>query len=322
MISPIDGQVHVIFVIAPVMENPHHTPSEQPYYFIQLADNTQNTILYEDFGALDDPDIPWQSVSTNATEYDFTDWQLIDVASDGTNIAMGDQLTLTAIASGCALGAHMGEMYMDGIDGTTNEIPGIFVEATAAPTADAGTNLTYTLTYRNGSASTESGVVLSFNTPQNTTFQSLDAPGLEAFPPQVGLPGMVLCTLTELAPGASGSFTVTVNINAGTSGTITARDYSIYSNEETPLLGPKVCTLLPNFNTLLLTGPTLSGDGSFSFTFTNVPGTGFSVWSTTNLSLPFSQWTAAGAPVENPAGIYTFTDSATNQDCFYGVSSP
>jgi hypothetical protein len=323
MINPLDGKVHVNFVMAPVLENPHHMPYQQPYYFIQLTDDTQNTILYEDFGALDDPDIPWQMVIiTNVTEYDYTDWQLIDVAPAATNVAIGDQLTLTAIASGCSLGGHMGEMYIDGIAGASTAIPGINVAGAAAQAALAGDNLTYTLVYRNGSPSAEAGVGLCFNTPQNTTFQSVNAPGLVAIPPQVGMPGAVLCTLTNLASGASGSLTVTVNINPGTTGTITARNYYIYSNVETPLIGPKVSTLLVNLNPILLSGPTLSSNGSLSFSFTNVPGLHFTVLSTTNVSLPLSQWTALGSVVENPAGNYTFTGNATSQERFYCVRSP
>jgi hypothetical protein len=278
--------------------------------------------LYEDFGALEDTNIPWKDVLTDITEFDYTDWQLIDVAPGGTNIAMGDQLTFTAIASGCSLGGHMGQLYLDGIAGETNLIPGIFITGAAAPMALAGSNLTYTLTYRNGSASAETGVVLCFNTPQNTTFQSLNAPGLAAVPPEVGMSGTVSCALTNLPPGASGSFTVTVNINPGTTGTIIARNYYIYSDVETPLLGPKLSTLLLNVNPILITGPTLSGDGTFSFTFTNVPGSSFTVLCATNLSLPVGQWTPAGGVVENPAGTYTFTDDGADGERFYCVSSP
>jgi uncharacterized repeat protein (TIGR01451 family) len=323
MINPLDGQVHVSFVIAPILENPHHEPCQQPYYFIQLADNTQNTVLFEDFGALDDPDMPWKSVMTNDTEYDYTDWQLIDVVPSGTNnVVIGDQLTLTAIASGCSLGAHMGEMYMDGIQGSTNVIPGIYVTGTASQAAIAGDNLTYTFVYRNESASAETGVVLCFNTPQNTTFQSLNAPGLAAISPQAGTPGTVSCTLSNLAAGASGSFTVTVNVNPGTTGAITARNYYIYSNVETPLIGTRIITVLGNLNPIFLSGPTLTGNGKFSFSFTNVPGAFFTALRTTNVSLPFSRWSVLEGVVENPAGTYTFTDNASNREYFYSVRSP
>ena len=45
---------------------------------------------------------------------------------------------------------------------------------------------------------------------------------------------------------------------------------------------------------------------------------------TTNLSLPLSNWTVLGAPAENPAGQFQFTDSqATNgAPRFYRVRSP
>jgi uncharacterized repeat protein (TIGR01451 family) len=200
-------------------------------------------------------------------------------------------------------------------------IPGIFMEGAAAQAAFPGGNLTYTLVYRNGSASAETNVVLCFNTPWNTTFQSLNAPGLAPVAPQVGTNGAVTCTLSNLDAGESGSFTVTVNIDPGTTNaSIVARDYYIYSDVETPLLGPKINTVL--VNPIVLSGPTLCDDGGFSFCFTNVPGVSFTVWRSTNLSLPYNQWTAMDGVVENPPGNYTFTDAATNQQCFYCVCSP
>ncbi len=65
-------------------------------------------------------------------------------------------------------------------------------------------------------------------------------------------------------------------------------------------------------------------DGNFRFTFTNTPSTGFSVFCSTSLSLPFTNWYLLGSPVELSAGNYQCTDlQATNQSrCFYRVSSP
>ena len=71
-----------------------------------------------------------------------------------------------------------------------------------------------------------------------------------------------------------------------------------------------------------------SGAGGFQFGFTNYPGlnTTFSVWASTNLALPFSQWSRLGAVTDAPAGSgrYQFTDpQATNSvQRFYRVSSP
>jgi hypothetical protein len=68
------------------------------------------------------------------------------------------------------------------------------------------------------------------------------------------------------------------------------------------------------------------GSKSFSFSFTSgIGGSGsFSVWSSTNVTLPFNQWKALGHPVETPPGTYSFTDStgATNPYTFYRVTSP
>lgn len=67
------------------------------------------------------------------------------------------------------------------------------------------------------------------------------------------------------------------------------------------------------------------GNQGFSFSFTS--GTGgsgsFTVWGTTNIASPYSQWNALGHPVETPPGTYNFTDStATNSGGFYRVTSP
>jgi len=51
-----------------------------------------------------------------------------------------------------------------------------------------------------------------------------------------------------------------------------------------------------------------------------------SVWASTNLALPFDQWSNLGAPVESPSGSgqFQFTDpqATNNPQQFYRVSSP
>jgi sugar lactone lactonase YvrE len=68
--------------------------------------------------------------------------------------------------------------------------------------------------------------------------------------------------------------------------------------------------------------PQMLGNGTFQFAFTNVPGVTFTVWSTTNLSQPLSNWTLLGTPVEGPPGQYQFTGPATNARLFYILRSP
>ncbi len=74
----------------------------------------------------------------------------------------------------------------------------------------------------------------------------------------------------------------------------------------------------------LLTGVTRLGNGTFQFSFTNTPGTSFTLFASTNVALPFNSWSNLGPAVEGPAGRYQFTDpSATNSpQRFYRVRSP
>jgi streptogramin lyase len=72
-----------------------------------------------------------------------------------------------------------------------------------------------------------------------------------------------------------------------------------------------------------LTGTHVLGDGSLQFSFTNRPGAPFTIMTSTNASLPLSNWTSLGSPVEGPAGQYQFTDAApTNATRFYIFVSP
>lgn len=70
-VDPADGMVHIRFTIAPVLQNPSLAYSQMPYYFLQLTDVTQGTVLYEDFGVPGQGSQVWQSVNTGLpTEID------------------------------------------------------------------------------------------------------------------------------------------------------------------------------------------------------------------------------------------------------------
>jgi hypothetical protein len=244
-VDPSDSQVHVRFTIAPVLQNPAHPANEQPYYFVLVNDLTQGTTLYSDFNLSGTAGLAWQRVNAGtANEIDYTDWQLIDVSGAGGAIAQGDSVEIRVIGAGCSLGGHFGEVYVDGVGSV---VPGLTVQGTAPAQANAGTNIAYTLGYKNGSAASaaaETGVVIDFATPPNTTFQSVTPPaGATCTTPAVGAAGTIACTFSgSVASGASGTFSVTVAIAAGTTGTITEGNYSIRSNQETALLGPPIFT--------------------------------------------------------------------------------
>ena len=66
--------------------------------------------------------------------------------------------------------------------------------------------------------------------------------------------------------------------------------------------------------------------GGFGFSFTNIPGESFTVWTSTNVALPLNQWISFGHPTETAIGAYSsylFADpKATNTAHFYRASNP
>lgn len=74
---------------------------------------------------------------------------------------------------------------------------------------------------------------------------------------------------------------------------------------------------------IVLTNWTVLPNGTFQFAFTNTPGLSFTVYSSTNLFLSFTNWTQLGTATEISPGQFQFTDaSAVNQERFYRVASP
>ncbi len=217
-VDPMDGKIHVRFVVAPVLENPGHPADEQPYYFVQLTNVTQSTIVYSDFNLSNQAGVPWQSVMANGTTYLYTDWILNDISPGGTAIATGDMIELEVVASGCSLGAHMGNVYVDGGNGAN--LPEVFVVGHAPAQGSAGSTLTYTLDYENGATTAAAGAIVTFNTPPGTTFASVNAPGLTCTTPTAGMAGVVTCTIGAIAAGAGGSFQIVVTVAPGTVGDV------------------------------------------------------------------------------------------------------
>jgi hypothetical protein len=238
-----DGLVHVRFVVAPVLQNPAHVPAQQPYYLVQLTNVTKsNTLLYSDFNLSGTAGIPWQKINPGAmNEIDYTDWQLVDIAPGTAKLAKGDTVTLEIIAGGCQPGGHFGEIYVDGV-GTI--LAGLFVSGTGPVQANAGTDITYKLTYENADATPQAGVVVTFNTPPQTKFKSITAPGLTCTTPTAGNTGAVICTVGALVAKGTGSFQVTVTIDPAATGVVTAGNYFVQSPTSTPLIGPHITTAI------------------------------------------------------------------------------
>jgi hypothetical protein len=108
------------------------------------------------------------------------------------------------------------------------------------------------------------------------------------------------------------SFSFTVNTGANRTAHINLFGVSITVNQAGIITPP------------LLAGARMLSNGAFQFSFTNNPAASFTVISTTNVSLPLSQWTVAGVPTIVAPGVFQFTSGlATNGPRrFYSVRSP
>ena len=241
-VDPNDGQVHVRFALAPVLENPAHSFNQQPYFYVELLNLTRGTTLYTGFNTAGQVGVPWHTTTSiatgNATQW--LDWALVDISPGNAALSVGDQVQLTVVASGCSLGGHFGRVY---VDGTGSTVPGPYVTATAPTSVNAGATLTYTYRYANGGTTASLGTHVDQVTPPNTTFQSVS--GITGCTtPAVGSTGTISCPIGTLNPGASGTFTITVNVSATATGSIVNGNYWIAAVNEPTLLGPKVTTVV------------------------------------------------------------------------------
>jgi len=74
----------------------------------------------------------------------------------------------------------------------------------------------------------------------------------------------------------------------------------------------------------ILIAPSVLGDATFQFTFTNISGAAFTVLATADMALPLTNWSVLGSPTPIGGAVYQFTDpGATNfPRRFYLLRSP
>jgi hypothetical protein len=72
---------------------------------------------------------------------------------------------------------------------------------------------------------------------------------------------------------------------------------------------------------IVLASPTLLPGGKFQFTFSTMQGMRYSIYGSTNASLPLANWPLLGTVIGGPSGHFQFTDPQvpTNQHRFYRV---
>src|SRR5262245_32689220 len=100
-----------------------HVPSQQPYYFVNVRNVTQNTTIFHSYKYANQGGVPWK---TGIGAYIYTDWQLVDVAPGAGALDVGDVVEVEILASRCAPSGHAGYVYVDGVG---SFLPGLNVVA-------------------------------------------------------------------------------------------------------------------------------------------------------------------------------------------------
>lgn len=290
-IDPVDGKIHVRFALAPVLDDPNHPATNQPFFFIEVVNETKSKQLFHTFNFSNQPGIPWQKNG----DYKYTDWQGFDIAPGNGLMDVGDQITLRIYVSNCSDGGadHTAVVYLDAVGAF---MPGLTVAATGPTTTKPGEDITYTYNYVNNSgvyalgskiyvaapivAGKQAGADPAGSAPQETTFvgtpvgpdgAACDGPhtGSGTSPYKRG--DYYICNAGDLNNGASGSFDVTFTVpsTAPTTGPynlINNGDYNIYADSVSPYVGPLVQTGITGSGTTLVDlGVTIDNGGHVSY---------------------------------------------------------
>ena len=282
-----------------------HFPEQQPFFAIEVrkitavGNETPVSVtgapanspgqLFFTFNFSNQPGTPWSSTTVGTLNYDYSNFQALDIAPGNAKLQVGDTVEVEIVASGCEPGGHEGHIYVNSLGFTPPS--GLWVSASAPSSVSSanGTTITYTYTYTNNGSTAVSNVVVApvmpqdnSPIPQSTTFVSENGAtctpsgGAAATPPTAG--GALSCAIGTLAAGASGSFTVTVTIPNSAVGPINNGNYVISGTGASSISGPLVQTALVSASTLsslsvsvadLPTSATAGTSYSGSYTCTN-----------------------------------------------------
>ena len=142
------------------------------------------------------------------------------------------------------------------------------------------------------------------------------------------LPVVLPATANLLAPFAPTSDQAWLSITGISNGVVSfAFDANTGSTNRTAhitLLGQPISITQAAVAPPSLLGPTVLSNGRFQFAFSdNVLGASFTVLTSTNLSLPLTNWTVVGPATNIAPGLFQFsTDTTNNPQGYYRVRSP
>ena len=224
-VDPSDGLSHVRFTYAAVMVEPGsgHTSDQKPYFRVRAVNQSNgNDVLYDFSSYVNEPGKNWLAgpAFSGGGTWAYLPWNYVDLASGpGHPVNAGNNIMIQIDASGCALGGHPGYAYVDEI--TDGDIAGPVVKATGPASVVTGGSITYTYNYKNGSGSTVNPTITATQ-PAGVTFNSVSD---NVNCSLAG--GTATCNFTGVAPGASGSFTVTGTVTAASGAQVSHGNYNI-----------------------------------------------------------------------------------------------
>lgn len=108
---PTTGNPQLRFQWAAVLEDPQHSPDDQPYVDVVVRNVSKGTELYRRRFYTNDP------AFTGWKDYQGGDWKAIPwqtVVVTGLTSSAGDEIELSVTGADCALGGHGGYVYLDG----------------------------------------------------------------------------------------------------------------------------------------------------------------------------------------------------------------
>lgn len=132
-----DGMPHIRFAFAPVLEDPNHTPNQQPYFYVSVKNLATNAVLFEQFAYSGQPGVTYLA---GASGWKYLNFQDVDAVLPSS--AIGSQIELRIVAAKCSLGGHGGYVYVDGFGSTAVPPPGgppaVFTPVPALPASGLG----------------------------------------------------------------------------------------------------------------------------------------------------------------------------------------
>jgi uncharacterized repeat protein (TIGR01451 family) len=265
---------------------------------------------------------------------------VLDVVNIGFNQSQGTigSPCLTLSGTICATlgpGASFGDSASSGSFAALQA--DLAITKTGPASLTPGSNATYTLGVSSTGPDAAANVSLTDALPPGTTFVSFTAPGgWITTTPAVGGTGTVTATNTSLASGASASFTLVVNVNAGTPvGTTISNTATVASATADPTPGNNAATSTGTVGAALQadvgvskTGPasvTRGSNATYNLVVTNAGPDAAANVSLTDVLPPGTTFVSMTAPggwtTTTPAVGGTGAVTATNASLASGASA-